>query len=120
MSDFTFPPEGELIAVLGNLALPIAQRMRAVFYLRTLGGDAAVAAMCAALVDKAGTILFRHEIGYCLGQMEAKGAIPVLLRVLRDASDDAIVRHECGEALGAIADPATLPDLEACCSDPVA
>ena len=71
----------------------------------------------AALLNKAGTTLFRHEVAYVLGQMEAAASVPTLLRVLADGSYDAIVRHECGEALGAIADPSTLPAVEAHCSD---
>ena len=112
-----FPPRQDLITAVTDLAHPLAQRMRAVFYLRTLGGADAGAALTEALVNKAGTTLFRHEIAYVLGQMEARAAIPTLLAVLRDASDDAIVRHECGEALGAIADPDTLSALEALCDD---
>ena len=40
------PPKEELISVVKDLAKPIAQRMRAVFYLRTLGGEDAVLALC--------------------------------------------------------------------------
>lgn len=114
---FRFPPRAELVAAVTDLAHPLAQRMRAVFYLRTLGGPDAVAALTTALLDRGGTTLFRHEIAYVLGQMEARSAVPTLLSVLRDVGDDAIVRHECGEALGAIADPETLPALEALCDD---
>jgi len=48
----------------------------------------------AALRNKAGTCLFRHEIAYVLGQMQAKSAVPALLEVLKDKEDDPIVRHE--------------------------
>ncbi len=136
--------------------------MRAIFYLRTLGGSENVRALCAALRKPEGTALFRHEIAYVLGQMQDASAVPDLLAVLRDTSDDTVVRHEvrgeevapphthtssthththartlsrpnssrtlahppffylsaqCAEALGAIADPATLPDLDAFTSD---
>ncbi len=47
-----------------------------------------------ALANKAGSTLFRHEIAYVLGQMQAKSAIPRLLSVLGDTTDDPIVRHE--------------------------
>jgi hypothetical protein len=43
---FRFPPKDELKAVLLDLSKPVAQRMRAIFYLRTLGGDDAVEALC--------------------------------------------------------------------------
>lgn len=117
MSSFKFPPTEELVATLLDLSRPIAARMRSIFYLRTIGGDEAVQALCKALRNKEGTTLFRHEIAYVLGQMLAKAAVPDLLAVLRDTSDDPIVRHESGEALGAIADPTTLEDLDAHCSD---
>ena len=117
---FKFPSMPDLVCCLGDLSTPLPQRMRAVFYLRTLGGAEAVAGLCAALTVRGGTTLFRHEVAYVLGQMEAREAIPTLTAVLRDASEDPIVRHECGEALGAIADPATLPLLEEMCGDPQA
>lgn len=115
---FKFPPTPELVACVTDNTRPIAQRMRAVFYLRTIGGDVAVDALCRALKDKSGTCLFRHETAYVLGQMEARGAVPVLIAVLQDASDDTIVRHEAGEALGAIADESALPVLDEHASDP--
>jgi hypothetical protein len=43
---FKFPPKEELISVVTDLSKPIAQRMRSIFYLRTLGGDDAVEALC--------------------------------------------------------------------------
>lgn len=46
-SAFKFPPKEDLKAVLLNLDKPIAQRMRAIFYLRTLGGDDSVETLCA-------------------------------------------------------------------------
>jgi hypothetical protein len=117
MSEFVFPPTPELVRVVTDLSFPLPQRMRSVFYLRTVGGADAVAALCTALTNKEGTTLFRHEIAYVLGQMEAKDSIPTLVAVLQDGGDDPIVRHECGEALGAIADPAALPVLEALSAD---
>jgi hypothetical protein len=41
-----FPPKEDLKATLLDLTRPIAQRMRAIFYLRTLGGDDAVETLC--------------------------------------------------------------------------
>lgn len=117
MSEFKFPPTESLCQVVQDLNAPIAQRMRSVFYLRTIGGEDAVKALCNALTIPGGTTLFRHEIAYVLGQMEAKEAIPTLIAVLRDGADDPIVRHECGEALGAIADPSVLAVLEELSSD---
>lgn len=79
--------------------------------------SASVFFAAAALRNKEGTCLFRHEIAYVLGQMRAKAAIATLSEILQDASDDPIVRHESGEALGAIADPSTLELLEKHCND---
>lgn len=118
MTGFRMPEKSALIKVLHDLEKPIAQRMRAIFYLRTVGGDDAVAALATALRNRGGSTLFRHEIAYVLGQMQATTAVPALLEVLQDASDDPIVRHESGEALGAIGDPSTLSVLEALSSDP--
>ena len=52
----------------------------------------------AALLNRAGSCLFRHEVAYVLGQMRAKTAVPALLEVLADAGDDPIVRHEVRRA----------------------
>ena len=105
------PPMSELLSCLASPDRPIAARMRSVFYLRSLGGADAVAALCAALADKRGSALFRHEVAYVLGQMRATSALPALVAVLADASDDVVVRHEAGEALGAIGDASALPAL---------
>lgn len=71
----------------------------------------------AALDNRAGTSLYRHELAYVLGQMGQQSAIPALVARLRDTTDDVIVRHECGEALGALGDMSVLPVLEELCSD---
>ena len=91
---FVSPPLPELLATLTDASRPVAARLRAVFYLRTLGGPTAVAALCAALRDARGTVLFRHEVAYVLGQMQAADAVGDLLAVLRDTADEPIVRHE--------------------------
>jgi hypothetical protein len=44
---FVSPPMNELISTLLSLGKPIAQRMRCIFYLRTVGGDEAISALCA-------------------------------------------------------------------------
>lgn len=65
-----------------------------------------------------GSVLFRHELAYVLGQMGFKESLPALEAVLRNVSDDAIVRHEAAEAMAAIGDASSLPVLEEFCSDP--
>jgi deoxyhypusine monooxygenase len=54
----------------------------------------------AALLNKAGTTLFRHELAYVLGQMQAQSAVTTLVQVLEDTTDDPIVRHEVCSDIG--------------------
>jgi deoxyhypusine monooxygenase len=111
-----------------DAAKPIAARMRAVFYLRTLNTDEAALLLVPALFAKSDSVLLRHEVAFCLGQMgrsvvvrtcslaRADSAhapqVPHLIRVLNDDEDDVIVRHEAAEALGAIGDLRCLPALQ--------
>lgn len=46
--------------------------------------------------------LFRHEIGYVLGQMQHPAAVPALRAALERSGESAMVRHEAAEALGSI------------------
>jgi deoxyhypusine monooxygenase len=92
-------------------SLPIAQRMRAVFHLRSTNSDQAALALIPALQVKRDSVLLRHEVCFCLGQMARNVVVPFLLAVLNDEDDDVIVRHEAGEALGAIGDPVCVPTL---------
>ena len=43
---FKCPPYEVLRATVLDLSKPVAQRMRCVFYLRTLGGEDAIATLC--------------------------------------------------------------------------
>jgi HEAT repeat protein len=40
------------------------------------------------------SVLLKHELAYCLGQMKMTSALPALERTLRDTSEDPMVRHE--------------------------
>ena len=40
--------------------------------------------------------LLKHELAYCLGQMNRTSALPVLESVLRNQQEDPMVRHEVG------------------------
>lgn len=40
--------------------------------------------------------LLKHELAYCLGQMQDKRAIPTLTAVLKDREQEVMVRHEAG------------------------
>lgn len=96
-------------------ALPLFDRYRAMFALRNLGGRDAVLALADGL--QAGSALFRHEIGYVLGQMQDEACVPQLTAALRSRTESPMVRHECAEALGAIAHPSCLETLRAFAQD---
>lgn len=107
----------EIGEVLKNKSQPLKDRFRALFTLRNLGGAEAVDAIASCFDD--GSALLKHELAYCLGQMQDTHAIPYLIRVLEDTSQEAIVRHEAGEALGAIGDASTCEILKKYLNDPV-
>ncbi|NWU71967.1 DOHH hydroxylase, partial [Pterocles burchelli] len=90
-------------------------RYRAMFALRNLGGQAAVLALADGL--RCGSALFRHEIGYVLGQMQDETCVPQLTAALRSRTESPMVRHECAEALGSIARPSCLETLRAFAHD---
>ncbi|CAG5033038.1 unnamed protein product [Parnassius apollo] len=89
--------------VLNDPTRPMKERFRALFTLRNLGGEKSIECISECFKDE--SVLLKHELAYCLGQMQDKRAIPVLRKVLEDTNQDPIVRHEAGEALGAIGDP---------------
>lgn len=89
---------------------PLKERFRALFTLRNLGGQVAITAIANTFSDK--SVLLKHELAYCLGQMKDVTAIPILINVLEDATQEPMVRHEAGEALGAIGDEQVLGILE--------
>lgn len=96
---------------------PLQTRFRALFTLRGLGGPDAIAWISRAFEDS--SALLKHELAYCLGQMQDARAIPVLADVLRDTRQEPMVRHEAGEALGAIGNPEVLDLLKEYSKDPV-
>lgn len=104
-----------LRAVLLDESRPLFDRYRAMFALRNLGGRDAVLALADGL--HAGSALFRHEIGYVLGQMQDEACVPQLTAVLRSRAENPMVRHECAEALGSIARPSCLETLRAFARD---
>ncbi|NXW46790.1 DOHH hydroxylase, partial [Nyctiprogne leucopyga] len=100
-----------------DAAQPLPARFRALFTLRNLGGRAAVDWISRAFGDS--SALLKHELAYCLGQMQDEAAIPVLIRVLEDTGQEPMVRHEAGEALGAIGNTNVLDILKKYSEDPV-
>ncbi|KAH9509730.1 Asparagine synthetase domain-containing protein 1 [Bulinus truncatus] len=103
--------------ILLNKKAPLKDRFRALFTLRNLGGNEAVDSIAACFDDD--SALLKHELAYCLGQMQNTHAIPHLIKVLEDRSENAMVRHEAGEALGAIGDSTALEVLKQFVNDPV-
>ncbi|XP_053159984.1 deoxyhypusine hydroxylase [Hemicordylus capensis] len=96
---------------------PLNARFRALFTLRNLGGPVAIKWISRGFEDD--SALLKHELAYCLGQMQDERAIPVLTEVLQDTHQDPMVRHEAGEALGAIGNPEVLDVLKQYSEDPV-
>ncbi|XP_077439920.1 deoxyhypusine hydroxylase [Vanacampus margaritifer] len=111
----------EHLAAVGSVLVDprqdLTQRFRALFTLKNLGGAEAVEWISKAFSDD--SALLKHELAYCLGQMQDVRAIPVLSAVLEDARQEPMVRHEAGEALGAIGDTSVLDLLKAYSQDPV-
>ena len=62
-----------LRAELLDQALPMPRRFRALFGLRSVGGEAAVQALLDSLKDP--SALFRHEVAFALGQMQVTSAV---------------------------------------------
>ena len=72
----------------------LAERFRALFTLRNIGGQTAVDCITACFGDP--SALLKHELAYCLGQMQDTYAIPALVAVLKDVTQEPMVRHEAG------------------------
>ncbi|XP_023941263.1 deoxyhypusine hydroxylase [Bicyclus anynana] len=102
--------------VLNDPNRPMKERFRALFALRNIGGQTAINCINECFTDE--SVLLKHELAYCLGQMQDKNAIPVLINILEDKNQDPIVRHEAGEALGAIGDTDLQSLLEKYQNDP--
>ncbi|GAB6029251.1 hypothetical protein CHUAL_005018 [Chamberlinius hualienensis] len=103
--------------ILCDASKPLKQRFRALFTLRNLNGATAVDCIAAAFNDS--SALLKHELAFCLGQMQDEHAIPILIKVLEDPNQEPMVRHEAGEALGAIGSKDVLKVLEKYKDDPV-
>lgn len=103
--------------VLVDPGRSLTQRFRALFTLKNLGGGEAIDWISQAFSDE--SALLKHELAYCLGQMQDRRAIPPLTAVLKDTQQEPMVRHEAGEALGAIGDLGVLELLREYSQDPV-
>jgi len=126
-------------SVLVDQSRPIRDRFRALFTLRSMTGRPGAAdALISALAMKTNNnnsnddddpaflaaaktttktcrlradALFRHEVAFALGQMQAKKATSALISVLKNECEHGMTRHECAEALGAIGDDSAVDVL---------
>ncbi|OMH82899.1 Deoxyhypusine hydroxylase, partial [Zancudomyces culisetae] len=75
------------------------QRYRALFSLKGLGTPEAVDLIIQALEKENESELFKHELAYCLGQLQDERAISTLKGLVSDSSEFVMVRHEAAESL---------------------
>ena len=92
-----------LLSELSDGSASLYDRYRAMFALRNLGTEDAIAALAASLSSSSSPV-FRHEVAYVLGQMQHPAALPCLRALLADRTEHAMVRHEAAEAIGSIAE----------------
>lgn len=81
--------------VLNNDKRPLKERFRALFTLRNIGGPIALQSIESCFNDS--SALLKHELAYCLGQMQDENAIPTLIKVLKNKEHEPMVRHEAGK-----------------------
>jgi len=96
MSEFSSEQISKVGELLNNPERPLKERFRALFTLKSIGGEEAINLIAKAFNDK--SALLKHEVAYCLGQLQDPLAIPILTAVLQDDSREPIVRHEAAEA----------------------
>ena len=106
---------------VGNLLInpdrPLKERFRALFTLKNIGGQQSIDWIAKAFGDE--SALLKHEVAYCLGQLQDPLAIPILTQVLSDPAREPIVRHEAAEALAAIGGDVVKETLTRHAQDPV-
>lgn len=81
--------------ILNDSTRPMKERFRALFTLKNIKGELAINLISQAFADDSD--LLKHELAYCLGQMQDPAAIPILKKVLEDVNEVPMVRHEAGE-----------------------
>lgn len=82
--------------VLQDERRPLKERFRALFTLRNIGGPVAIECISKCFQDP--SALLKHELAYCLGQMQDKDAVSILVEVLEDTKQEPMVRHEAGKS----------------------
>jgi deoxyhypusine monooxygenase len=88
-----------LQSVLENPQTDLVERYRTMFALRNRG---AVEPLCKVLREDTSSSLLRHELAFCLGQLQSPKSIACLMGILARPEEHVMVRHEAAEALGAI------------------
>lgn len=88
--------------VLNDQKRPLKERFRALFTLRSINGPVAIKCISDCFQDD--SALLKHELAYCLGQMQNPDAIPCLTRILEDVDQEPMVRHEAGRSIQFIFD----------------
>lgn len=96
--------------VLLNSSESITKRIRALFYLRTIGTEAVIPTIIKGFADP--SLLLQHEVCYVLGQLHHPLSLSFLSQVLSDESIAVISRHEAAEAIAAIGSASTRSLLE--------
>ncbi|GAA5978297.1 hypothetical protein JCM5350_002256 [Sporobolomyces pararoseus] len=91
--------------LLNSESTPLAQRFRALFTLKSLGGPRAIEIISKGFDGE--SALLGHELAYCLGQLKDSNALPILTKVLRDTNEHIMA----AEAMGAIGDSSALEVL---------
>lgn len=81
--------------ILNDSSRPMKERFRALFTLKNIKGELALKYIGEAFSDDSD--LLKHELAYCLGQMQDPNAIPILVKVLEDVKEVPMVRHEAGK-----------------------
>lgn len=79
---------------LRNETNPLKARFRALFTLRNINNLLAIQQIGDCFSDP--SALLKHELAYCLGQMQSHEAIPILASVLNNLEEHPMVRHEAG------------------------
>lgn len=102
-------------AILRDPSKPLKARFRALFSLRNIISPLSINCINEAFSDS--SALLKHELAYCLGQMQDERAVSHLIKVLENLDQEPIVRHEAAEALGAIGSPKVVEVLKKYAND---
>jgi deoxyhypusine monooxygenase len=98
MEEVSVPVSEDQVIKLGeflkNENNPLKARFRALFTLRNIKTPSAIQQI--GLVFSDPSALLKHELAYCLGQMQSEAAVPILSSVLSNLEEHPMVRHEAG------------------------